>query len=295
MKCDKCGYDQPDEALSCNLCGAVFRKEATPGYPAPTEQPVFIEEEVLAPSGLDREGLISTAIAVGITGLIFLWPFLSYIFSYLGVIIHEGGHALFGWLLGYPSIPSIDLNFGGGVTLWWSKSYFLVGIVFFLLAAAAGWAYWRGRVLIFFIIVAIAGVYSFFALTGYGECLILLMGHGTEIFVGAVFLYFCLSGSPPVVSYDRALYGASGLFLLTNNFVFAMRLATDVNYLADYGEAKGGGNWMDFDRIGRDYLHVTTPHFALAFAFLCFGALVAGLLLWRYAAYWRDWLRRLFA
>ena len=27
MICDNCGYENKDDALSCNLCGKVFRKE----------------------------------------------------------------------------------------------------------------------------------------------------------------------------------------------------------------------------------------------------------------------------
>jgi len=50
MQCPKCGYDNPDDALFCNLCHAVFRKES------PRSSEIGLEEERYLIMHKHREG-----------------------------------------------------------------------------------------------------------------------------------------------------------------------------------------------------------------------------------------------
>ncbi len=43
------------------------------------------------------------------------------------------GHAIFGWIFGYPSLPAFDLIWGGGVTVHVDRSTALLLLVYALL------------------------------------------------------------------------------------------------------------------------------------------------------------------
>lgn len=42
-----------------------------------------------------------------------LVPFLGFIFGYLGILVHELGHAVAAWMFGYPAVPAFDFQYGG--------------------------------------------------------------------------------------------------------------------------------------------------------------------------------------
>ena len=84
-----------------------------------------IESEIEAPPEplpMHKEDWIVLAVGLGIAAIVFAVPLLKHIFGTLMILIHEMGHMIFGWILGYPSVPAFDLMYGGGVTLHTDRS-----------------------------------------------------------------------------------------------------------------------------------------------------------------------------
>ena len=48
LKCDECGYDNVDDALMCNMCQKIFRKEKKPSDGASVSQPRSVTAKTAA-------------------------------------------------------------------------------------------------------------------------------------------------------------------------------------------------------------------------------------------------------
>ena len=71
--------------------------------------------------GLDAAGWKALGIGFGLAVCTQIFSFLEMLVGYFVVLVHEMGHAIAGWLFGYPSLPAFDFTYGGGVTSWaWS-------------------------------------------------------------------------------------------------------------------------------------------------------------------------------
>lgn len=223
--------------------------------------------------------------------LVMFFPFLSHIFSTLGILIHEMGHAIVGWLLGYPSVPAFDLHYGGGVTLHLDRSIALL-VVFYALMASAMYTY-RKNISTLILLGVLLAVHIIVSATSLRHIVILFMGHGMELVIAGVFFYRALSGAAVVHAVERPLYSAIAFFLIFWDVRFAFRLMTSAEERSMYEEAKGGGHWMDFSRIAEDHLQVDLKVVALFFFLCCFVPLVVGFLCFRYQEYLRRWVNRL--
>ncbi len=73
------------------------------------------------------------AIGPTVALLSFLFFWLRWTFSVFETLVHEMGHAIFGWIFGYPSLPAFDLVWGGGVTVHVDQSTALLLLVYALL------------------------------------------------------------------------------------------------------------------------------------------------------------------
>ncbi len=91
-----------------------------------------------------------------------------------------------------------------------------------------------------------------------------------ELLIAGVFLYRAWSGSQIIRGAERPLYAFLGLYLVLADARFAFRLIASREHREEYGEAKGGGHWMDFSRIADEFLNgrleVVATFFLLAFA-----------------------------
>lgn len=268
MQCPKCRHEQAESRESCELCGLVFARFRPEGMPRPPRSPA--EPEVGSDALPGRTLLLGAGLGV----LAYLLPFTRFLLSYLVVLVHELGHAAFGWLFGYPSIPAFDFMYGGGVTMHDARQIPIVVIVLGLIAFLA----WRLRSnRLGCALAASAGViYGLLAFTSAHEVVVLFMGHGTELVFCALFLQRGLSGSACRLPVERPLYVMVAVFLWIHDLAFASALATSESARADYGAAKGGGHWMDFDRIARDVLDVELAAVAAFFFFACVAAPMAG-------------------
>lgn len=240
---------------------------------------------------LDKNDLLVLASGPVIALVIMFFPLVSHIFSTLGILVHEMGHAIVGWLLGYPSVPAFDLHYGGGVTLHLERSIALL-VVFYGLMAAAMYTY-RKNISTLILLGILLAVHIIISATQMKHIVILFMGHGMELVIAGVFFYRALSGAAVVHEVERPLYSAISFFLVFWDIRFAYRLMTSAEHRSMYEEAKGGGHWMDFSRIAEDFLHVDLKVVALFFFICCFVPLVVGFLCFRYQEYLRRGVNRL--
>jgi len=286
--CPKCQTPQPQANAVCVRCGIIFAKYVPPDVdaqivrPAPRVRPTAAppDEPEIEIFPIEREGWLSLGIGLAITVAMLFMPFLSFIFSYLKVLVHEFGHSVCGWLFGYPSVPAFDFMYGGGVAIHQERNMFV------LLAVYAGFGalfvtFRRNRATLL-VLAGIVAAYSVCAFTPLHEIIILLMGHGAELLFAAIFLYRAMSGRQVVVAVERPLYGFVGSFIWLLDVRFAFQLVTDYGARVDYEEAKGGGHWMDFSRIAEEFFNVDLAVVAGFFLFCCVLPPLCAFLCFRY-------------
>jgi hypothetical protein len=223
-----------------------------------------------------------------------LLGFIGFIFRYMSVLVHEMGHAIFAWLFGYPAIPAFDLSYGGGVTIWQDrKILLLLGMYGLFITAITAFGISRNRAGVIFALVLLVP-FALLAHTSGHDVVILFMGHGTELVFAGLFLYRMLSRSAIINPAERPLYGVIGWFMVIDSFRFGLSLVFSSAARYEYGEAKGGGHWMDFDRIADDHLGVPMQAVALFFAFCAVVAPVVAYLAWLYSEKWKSWAEDIF-
>jgi len=220
-----------------------------------------------APRAFDRAAWLSLGLGGALAAVCLAVPWLRFALGYLTTLIHELGHAAFGWLFGYPSIPAFDFTYGGGVTTTQGRSAVLLGFVYVLFAALVA-ACWRDRRKLAASLAGL-GLFAACAHTTAHKEIILFMGHGAELAVAGVFLYRAMSGSTVAHAAERPLYAMCGFFIVMSDVAFAYRLWTSPAGRAAYGAAKGGGHWMDFSLLSR-HLGVGLPTVAFFFLLCCF-------------------------
>ena len=217
-------------------------------------------------------------------------PFLSFVFSYLGVLIHETGHTLTAWLFGYPAIPAFDFQYGGGVSIYSERNL----VVLAVLAVAAAWALytawqlprWRR------VVATVLGLWVLLAMTPLHEVAILAMGHGFELMVGGLFLFKAAAGRGYETEAERPAYAFAGWFLVLFNIRFCWRLLASAEHRQIYGAQKGGGHWMDFSRLSRDFLGISLEGVAGIFLLLALATPLLAFVAARRIDHWHDRLER---
>jgi len=291
--CPKCGFAQPPAESYCLKCGLVFakyRRRQAEKPPAPQgsltpeaeEDLELVEDHLFVTHNLGPHGWLSVAGGALLAVIVLLLPRLDFIFQTFITLVHELGHALFGWLFGYPSIPAFDFMYGGGVTMHQQRALPLVYSVLALLALAG--VIYRHNLRTLAVLAGSALLYALCAFTRIHEVLNLFMGHGTELIIAGIFLYRGFSGFAVIHAVERPLYAFLGFFVLFSDLRFAWRLITDPVHRYLYEEAKGGGHWMDFSRIAEEYLRVDLSAVALFFLCCC---LLPPLAIWLYRT-WRT-------
>jgi len=274
MKCNQCGAEQPDTNSECFRCGIVFSKigglRNTSVRSSGTDlldrpEP---EEEEFTPEvrSLDRDGWIMLIIGPLFALISFAFFWLTWTFSVFEILAHEMGHAIFGWIFGYPSLPAFDLVWGGGVTVHVDRSTALLLLVYALLVGLIV-IYRRNRLTVMALCLLIA-VHLFCTLTKYHSLLMIAMGHGTELLIGGLFIYRALSGRAIIHYVERPLYSVIGFFMVFANMKLSYSLLTSWYERGQYAAAKGGHMEMDFIRIARDHLNWKLTSVALLFMVL---------------------------
>lgn len=310
MICPKCEFEQPDGRAECLRCGVVFAKvreagasEKPPASRLDATLPEIYDEtvherapaavaasvELPPPSGLDRQGRIALGVGFGLSVVVLAIPFARFVLSYLGVLVHELGHSVVSWIFGYPAVPAFDFSYGGGVSVSFDRNG---GLVMTILALW-GFLFWSYRKYprLLGLLAAVFGLWAVLAWTPLHEALGIAMGHGTELVFAGIFLYRAAGGSGcKMPEIERPLYSMIGWFLVLEQTWFAWGLVTDPGKRQLYADAKGGGHWMDFSRLARDYAHVSLETVAGAFLLCCVLTPAAA---WAFLRYRKTVMHRL--
>jgi hypothetical protein len=282
--CAGCGqsFQAPEDLAGrrtrCKQCGAVTRVPplvlaplpAAPlpaPSPAPEVKPRRTRPKRKKSKADDRDAWVALAIGAGLAGLALVIPPATFFVHVLLTLVHELGHTATAWLFGCVALPSFDLSYGGGVSHITAQQPILLIVIY------AGFAYLAfrerdDRPRLIAIVVGVA-LYSVAAFSPLHDLLIAAMGHGSELIFAGVFLYRALSGSQILRNEERPLYAFIGLFIVLYDALFAYQLITSPERRAAYGDAKGGGHWMDFSRIANEYLHVRLEAVAGLFLVAC--------------------------
>lgn len=272
IDCPKCGFENLSDVFECARCGIIFERfhaqrerrhdDHDAIFEAPSEEPavrgtlytppdpsLVVEPEIAAyPLELDDSGkqALMVGAVLGILGYII--PIFRWILQYMITLVHEMGHAGMSWFLGFPAIPAFDFVYGGGVTMHQDRSYMLCLAIMVLISVPFAKGYKQPRVVGTWIVVL--GIWCLMAFTGFTEVLFLTMGHGAEVLWVILCVYRGLSGWGVVQAMERPLYIMLAVNTWIHGLVFGAKLMVSESFKASYGAAKGGGNWMDFDRLG---------------------------------------------
>jgi hypothetical protein len=278
LDCSRCYLKQPDGRADCVRCGFVF--VGADSYADVESLPSDSEYPYTSINKIDRESWISIAIGGSIAITVLSMPWLSFLFTPLVVLVHELGHSITGWLFGYPSIPAFDFVYGGGVTINTGRQTALLALSYVIFLGLI--YYCRKNRLTLSVLSGGLLIYSICALTRLHEALILFMGHGLELVIAGIFIYRGLSGSSIIRAVERPLYAFVGIFIVLHDLQFSYRLMTSANYRIEYGEAKGGGDWMDFSRIANEFMGGRLVLVSFLFFICCFLPLLLSFFAFRY-------------
>jgi hypothetical protein len=201
---------------------------------------------------LDRDAVRSLAWGTGAALVVTLIPFSRFVASYLAILVHEFGHAVAGWIFGYPAIPAFDFLFGGGVTFHTGRNGAMLFCVYAVIGAVAWWA--RRRTTLLLVVGIVAALHAILSLTRAHEAIQVAAGHLSELAFAAYFLHRAIDGTRLRTPAERPAYAFAGSFLVLQAVAFAWRLATSDAARVEYGAAKGGGHWMDFSRLANEFL-----------------------------------------
>ena len=236
--CLGCGTDLLPPFAECHRCGLVQAKFRERSRATSTARSSGVGLDPAGRSALVRGGLLAL--------VVYLVPFTRFVFGYLGVLVHELGHAATAWLLATPAIPALDFAYGGGATFHGSRSLLLAVVLF------AGWVWailaaGRRRLLRNLLALGLVA-WTLVVVTPLRELAIVAMGHGAELVVATIFLYRAISGRALRTPAERPAYAFAGGFLTLVSVDFAARLLSSALFRREYATAKGG-HPMDFTRL----------------------------------------------
>lgn len=225
---------------------------------------------------IDAAGWRALAIGSGLALASSLLPMFGVLIGMFVVLAHEMGHALAGWLFAKPSIPAFDFVYGGGVTAHLDRSLPLLLAVY----AIFGFLIWvfRNNRTSQILVLALAGLHVLLVASGGDRAFITAMGHGGELLIAALFLHRAISGRGCKLEAERPLYAWIALHIVIHDLRFAWGLMTSDLARELYGDAKGGGHWMDFDVLAREVLHVPLEVVAASFFAACLATPLVPLL-----------------
>ncbi len=251
MDCPKCGFASPDGAAECVACGVVFAK-VTRRHTEPEIDPWVLEEERIADGRIGLVELKVLGIGLAAAVVVYVLPFSRFVFSALITLFHELGHAVAGWLLGYPSLPAFDFVYGGGFT---HHGPFRLSIALAVGAALAylGWMFRQNRMSLA-IAVAILAIWVVVVTKEWRrEIAFASAGHVAEVVLAGILFYKALAGvgwRVPLV--ERPLGAFVAFFVQIHSMMFAWRLTHDSAFLHWYREGKGGALMNDLEVVALD-------------------------------------------
>ena len=237
--------------------------------------------------------LTSDAVGAIITGLVLALPLVAIgllrtLFYGFVIMVHELGHATTYWLFGYPAVPSVNLLFGGGITLAMGRIWLLVWLIL------AGLAYlicrYRHSSNALSWLLGLTVGYSLIAFSPWHTRMISYMGHGAENLAIVLCLYFAMGGYFCKLGGERAIYAMLGFFTWFVDLQFAWQIMHDAAVRANYVNGIGGMLDNDFVRLASS-LGMELNAIATFFLFTSLISPVIAFVLYRYEQRWQQALR----
>lgn len=250
MTCPKCGAENARNAIECAHCGVILAKAMRVDVPLRGRRVLDEERVVDGRIGPAEWKVLGSGLAMAI--VVYALPFTRFIFSTLVTLFHELGHAIAGWLMGYPSIPAFDFVYGGGLT---PHGAFQTPIAVAIAAAFAyaGWLFRENRKS-----MAIIGALFLLWLCCITrewrrEIVFAAAGHAGELILAGIFFYKALAGVGwRDATIERPLGAFVAFFVQIHTMLFAWRLLHDPSFLDWYREGKGGALMNDLEVVALD-------------------------------------------
>ena len=177
--------------------------------------------------------------------------------DYMRVFFHELGHCVTFWLFGYPSVPSFDFEYGGGVTYpVLGRIWIVQGGVFAAMAAGLyylcrpdGVLFNNERYPLLGVAIALTLLHLSLAFNDGHEVMISFMGYGAEIILGVFCIARAILGLTLYGTVERYLNMVFGLFVIGTNVALLSGLIYSDIIRSAYSLQKGGEMMGDFDKI----------------------------------------------
>jgi len=277
-----CGPEHAGLTFECPTCRAAVVVPAAAPAATATPSVAVARPGVLRP---DRETWKSLGLGLGIATVVSFVPFLTWMFRFLGTVIHELGHWLVMLYFGYPSVPAFHV-LEGGFTMT------LVRMPLLLLAAYGAWAWllWNNRHSrrATLVIGSLVVVYAMMAHAGVDKLVAYAAGHATQLLVAGVFLYRSWAGSAILVPAERPLYAALGFHMVGVQLSFATKILTDPTARQAYIYRENAVN--DFVRL-RDEAGLPLDLSMLLILLAALAVPILSFLAFRYQPAWRRRLK----
>ncbi len=229
-------------------------------------------------------GALGTGLILAVV-LVIISP-LKLLFAGFLVIVHEVGHAVTHWLFGRPALPTVNLLYGGGITLVFEQSLLVIGLIYLGLTVLAYGCRFYPRLLGG--LAGLAILYTFCLRTSTNTMLSTFMGHGMELVAIALCLYLSASGYLCRIAGDRSIYAMLGFFTWFYDLQFSWKLIHDEDFRAFYESGIGGVLDNDFVILATEYFHTDLAAIAQWFWLACLLAPVVAFLVLRY----ESWFQR---
>lgn len=229
-------------------------------------------------------GALGTGLILAMV-LVIISP-LKLLFAGFLVMVHEVGHAVTHWLFGRPALPTVNLLYGGGITLVFEQSLLVIGLIYLGLAVLAYGCRFYPRLL--GVLAGLAILYTFCLRTSTNTMLSTFMGHGMELVAIALCLYLSASGYLCRIAGDRSIYAMLGFFTWFYDLQFSWKLIHDEDFRAFYEGGIGGVLDNDFVILATEYFHTDLAAIAQWFLVACLLAPVVAFIVLRY----ESWLKR---
>jgi hypothetical protein len=210
------------------------------------------EEERVADGRLGPAEWKILGFGLGAAVLAYALPITRFVFSALVTLFHELGHAVAGWLFGYPSIPAFDFVYGGGLTHY---STFKLSIVLAIGCGFGylGWLFRQNRKSVGIVAVLFLAWLLIVISPWRRELIMAAAGHLSEFILAGILFYKALAGvgwrNP---SLERPLGAFVAFFVQIHSTLFAWRLGHDAQFLEWYRQGKGGALMNDLESIALD-------------------------------------------
>ncbi len=230
MKCPKCGYENIEDVLCCNLCGLVFKKEKSEKKPISLPQPeknlYYRIKENYPKLFLIAESFLIGSLLYFLTTKIWVL-YCIFVYTFAVFFTHEIGHTIAGLIFGNLAIPAFSLF--GGITFQFPDTIlFPITVVVVFLSLTIIFRKEKGVIPAGIVVIFL---YSLLAFTYLKDVFISAGGHLSTAFIAGLFL---TRGVWEEKKVEGLLWGGLGGFLVIGELVYFIKLKTDESFRDDY-------------------------------------------------------------